>query len=96
IAGPERFRKTSEELGWVVADHLVFRDHHSFTDSELRAILERARDRPVVVTEKDWVKLPEWFRQVDLVFALRITTVVEDEENFLGILKRAILAGKSG
>jgi tetraacyldisaccharide 4'-kinase len=94
IAGPERFRRTSEELGWVVADHMAFRDHHSFTDAELQAILERASDRPVVVTEKDWVKLPEWFRQTGQVFALRITTVVEDEENFLGILKRAIRAEK--
>jgi tetraacyldisaccharide 4'-kinase len=96
IAGPERFRKTSEELGWVVADHLVFRDHHSFTDSELRAMLELAGARPIVVTEKDWVKLPEWFRQTDRVFALRITTVVEDEQNFLGVLKRSLRAEKSG
>lgn len=90
IAGPDRFRKTAEQLGWAVADHMVFRDHHSFTDAELRGILELAGARPIVVTEKDWVKLPGWFRQADQVYALRITTVVEDEEKFREILMRAI------
>jgi tetraacyldisaccharide 4'-kinase len=95
IAGPDRFRKTAAQLGWNVADHLMFRDHHSFTDAELRAILELAGDRPVVVTEKDWVKLPEWFRKTDQVYALRIITVVDDEERFLGVLKAAIQTEKA-
>ncbi|MBI5251668.1 MAG: tetraacyldisaccharide 4'-kinase [Desulfomonile tiedjei] len=90
IAGPERFRKTAEQLGWVVNDHWVFRDHHAFTDPELLVILRHAADRAIVVTEKDWVKLPDWFLQKDQVFALRIKTVVENEEKFLAVLKRAL------
>jgi tetraacyldisaccharide 4'-kinase len=83
IAGPERFRRTADH-------HWVFRDHHTFAESELVEIAKEAGDRPIVVTEKDWVKLPEWFRRKDRVFSLRIKTVVENEEEFLTVLNRAL------
>ncbi|MEJ2719260.1 MAG: tetraacyldisaccharide 4'-kinase [Deltaproteobacteria bacterium] len=35
IANPERFRQTAQRLGWRVADHLVFPDHHRFTAPSL-------------------------------------------------------------
>jgi tetraacyldisaccharide 4'-kinase len=79
IANPERFRKTAAELGWVVADHLAFADHHRFSDSELKDILERAGSDPVVVTEKDWVKLPDWFKGSGQTCALRISVVPDNE-----------------
>jgi tetraacyldisaccharide 4'-kinase len=91
IAGPERFCRTAEQLGWVIYRHWVFRDHHTFTDSELLAIAEDSGDRPIVVTDKDWVKLPEWFRKKDRVFSLRIRTVVENEEEFLTVVKRSLI-----
>ena len=82
IANPERFRSTAEKLGWIVVDHFSFPDHHRFTDKELRSILDRAVGLPVVVTEKDWVKLPAWFKEIDQVAALRIEMVLDDEEAF--------------
>lgn len=90
IAGPERFRVTAEQLGWVINEHRVFSDHHVFTKLELVTVLKDAGDRPVVLTEKDWVKLPEWFRMKDQVFVLGVRIVVKDEERFLGIVKRAL------
>jgi tetraacyldisaccharide 4'-kinase len=90
IAGPERFRNTAEQLGWLVAHHWVFRDHHRFTDSELLEILEDAADQPIVATEKDWVKFPDWFKQKSRVFALSIKTVVDDETRLISLLKRTI------
>lgn len=90
IAGPERFRVTAERLGWVINEHRVFGDHHVFTRLELMTVLKDAGDRPVVLTEKDWVKLPEWFRLKDQVFVLGVKIVVQDEEKFLGIVKRAL------
>ncbi len=91
IAGPERFRRTAEQLGWVINHHWVFQDHHTFMDSELLTIAKDAGDRPIVVTEKDWVKLPVWFQQKDRVFSLRIKTVVENEEEFLTVVKRSLI-----
>jgi tetraacyldisaccharide 4'-kinase len=82
IANPERFRGTAEKLGWIVVDHYSLPDHHRFADNELRSILDRAAELPVVVTEKDWVKLPAWFKEMDQVAALRIEMVLDDEEAF--------------
>jgi tetraacyldisaccharide 4'-kinase len=82
IANPDRFRGTAEKLGWVVVDHYSFPDHHRFTDKELQSILDRAAGIPMVVTEKDWVKLPAWFKEMDQVVALRIEMVLDDDEAF--------------
>jgi len=90
IAIPARFRDTAEKLGWIVVDHYSFPDHHRFTDKELRSILDRAAGLPVVVTEKDWVKLPAWFKEMDQVAALRIEMVLDDEEAFWSALKSLV------
>jgi tetraacyldisaccharide 4'-kinase len=82
IAGPERFRRTAEDLGWVVRRHVAFRDHHVFTAAELKEIAETARDASIVCTEKDWVKLPASFRQESNVLALRIRATVVEEDAF--------------
>lgn len=82
IAGPERFRRTAEGLGWLVRRHLIFRDHHVFTARELREIAGVAESVPVICTEKDWVKLPESFRQATSVAALRIRATVLEEDAF--------------
>jgi tetraacyldisaccharide 4'-kinase len=92
IANPDRFRSTAEKLGWLVVDHYSFSDHHRFTDEELRAILDRVQGVPVVVTEKDWVKLPLWFKELERVFALRIEMVLDDEEAFWAALSSVVPA----
>jgi tetraacyldisaccharide 4'-kinase len=83
IANAVRFRDLALRLGWKVLDHKVFPDHHVFTDGELKNILEDAGPAPVVVTEKDWVKLPEWFKTSDRVAALRIELAFAQKEEFL-------------
>lgn len=92
IANSERFRATAEQLGWIIVNHHSFPDHYRFTDKELRSILDRAAGLPVVVTEKDWVKLPAWFKNMDQVSALRIEVVLDDEEAFRAALKSLVPA----
>jgi tetraacyldisaccharide 4'-kinase len=82
IAGPERFRRTAEGLGWLVRRHLVFRDHHVLTARELQDVADAAGGAPIVCTEKDWVKLPESFREAANVAALRIRATVVEEKAF--------------
>lgn len=86
IAHPERFRRMAQELGWVIAGHHVMPDHHAPSDAELRAILDKASGRPIVTTEKDWVKLPTWFTGADSAAALRIGMALENEQAFLTFL----------
>jgi len=90
IANPERFRKTAEGLDWRVRDHLIFRDHYRFKDEELRVILALAADARLVVTEKDWVKLPAWCKENSKIAALRIGIVMDEEEAFWRALKPLI------
>ncbi len=90
IAHPERFARTARDLGWRVAEHLSFRDHHAFTEGELKGALQLGRGAPWVVTEKDWVKLPEWFRRTQDVFALRIAVALDEEVTFLSTLLKMI------
>jgi tetraacyldisaccharide 4'-kinase len=90
IANPERFRDSAEKLGWIIVDHYSFPDHHRFTDKELQSILDRAAELSVVVTEKDWVKLPAWFKEMDRVAALRIEMILDDEEAFWTALKSLV------
>jgi tetraacyldisaccharide 4'-kinase len=90
IANPCRFRKTAEDLRWKVLDHVTYPDHHVLSDRDLKEVLERWSGVPVTVTEKDWVKLPEWFRNHDQVFALRIGIFMEDVDGFWQVLRRLI------
>ena len=53
IAKPERFFKTLEGLGLHIDQRVSFRDHHSFTDADLRGL---QGDVPIT-TEKDNVRL---------------------------------------
>jgi tetraacyldisaccharide 4'-kinase len=90
IAHPERFRRTAEEMGLSVARHVVFRDHHIFTDRELRDVLEEAGGMTVLFTEKDWVRLPDWCKQSPKSAALRIGLIMEDEVEFINGLKQSL------
>ncbi len=95
IANPYRFRRTAEGLGWKIIDHLEFADHYCPDDALLRNILEKAGKNQVVATEKDWVKLPKWFRELDNVCALRIGMVVDEEQRFKQTLLRLLNSDES-
>jgi hypothetical protein len=41
---------------------------------------------PLVFTEKDWVRLPTWFRDNSSTAFLRIGVEMEDESGFLAAL----------
>ena len=92
IAEPERFRACAKDQGWRVTRHFVFRDHHKLTDRELRRILENTQESTIVVTEKDWVKLPRWLTETGRVWAMRIGVNLENEEGFLRVLFGGISA----
>ena len=55
IGNPRAFRTTVESLGATVAEERFFRDHHAFTQADARDLA--SQPLPVVVTEKDVVKL---------------------------------------
>jgi len=59
IGNPHAFALMLERMGLVIAERRFFRDHHAFTRADAEALA--GAGRPVVVTEKDAVKLePLW------------------------------------
>lgn len=92
IAEPERFGASAKDQGWRVTRHFVYRDHHEITDRELGWILENTKESTIVVTEKDWVKLPRWFTETGRVWAMRIDVNLENEEEFHKVLFAGISA----
>ncbi|MBK6419623.1 MAG: tetraacyldisaccharide 4'-kinase [Ignavibacteria bacterium] len=59
IARPERFLRTLEQLGYRVAEQVVFPDHHRYTNKDVDRLCSVAESRKAVLvtTEKDLVKL---------------------------------------
>lgn len=92
IANPERFATAATTLGWHVTGHFAYRDHYRLADRQLSRILDHAKQSTVVVTEKDWVKLPEWFTGSGRVMAMRIDVKLEQEEKFLRAIHDGIAA----
>jgi len=84
IAHPARFGATLARAGIATADVLAFPDHHRYDAADARRIVEAARGRPVVTTEKDLVKL-ERLAIPDL-HAVRIVLDVDDEDALVGLL----------
>jgi len=64
IAGPESFTTTLRENGMKLTGFQDFPDHHNYTTSDIRALLDHARTsgaEGLITTEKDWVKLRHLF-----------------------------------
>jgi tetraacyldisaccharide 4'-kinase len=89
IGRPEKFRDTLHECGVRLAGWFAYPDHYVYREKDFKLLAAAAkRTRALLVTtEKDFVRLPEFFRaQVELV---KIELEFEDENAFLGLLEHA-------
>ncbi|RZJ29898.1 MAG: tetraacyldisaccharide 4'-kinase [Flavobacterium sp.] len=60
---------------------LEFPDHHSFTDTEISGVKAKAKDKKIITTEKDYVRLKT--HSLDNLFYLPIkSSFLADSENF--------------
>ncbi len=61
IARPEKFFQSLEALGAVLVKKQAFPDHHMFSEEDARAIMQEAQQNDIhlVMTQKDWVRLPD-------------------------------------
>jgi tetraacyldisaccharide 4'-kinase len=78
IARPEGFFKNLEDLGCVIVGKETFPDHHWYSDSDLKRLIENFKAsgaQYLVTTEKDRVRLPEDFiEQVPLAELIQTTS----------------------
>jgi tetraacyldisaccharide 4'-kinase len=80
IARPEQFFNGLEAAGLRIAARVPLKDHHWYTEGDLRRLDEEVRKtgaRALVTTQKDSVRLPE-FRWSAPLFTARLRTEIED------------------
>ncbi|MFA4991669.1 MAG: tetraacyldisaccharide 4'-kinase [Candidatus Omnitrophota bacterium] len=88
IGSPYSFEKTIKRLGLKVNKHFMFRDHHWYSQDELRGVMEYCRKNglnTIVTTEKDAVKLAELKSEdKDIeILALQVKLeIIENEQGF--------------
>jgi tetraacyldisaccharide 4'-kinase len=90
IGNPVPFLRDLEEEGVEVVAARVFPDHHPYLPREIEGLRKLARTHraALVTTEKDRVRVPS--PGVDSLLALRIETVVHDEEALLRLVRTAL------
>lgn len=98
LAYPDSFRRTLEAEGAIVAANLTFPDHHEYSDADLSAIANAARDaraEAVIVTTKDLVKIERFAAAPAPLYALELGVALEtgDEARLLA-LAEARMRGK--
>ncbi len=78
IGAPDKFFDTLERNGFTLLRRISFPDHHPFTETELRVLEKDAAKQKakLICTEKDFVRLPQAFR--DEVLVLPVAMQVND------------------
>jgi tetraacyldisaccharide 4'-kinase len=91
IGMPDGFTATLEAAGVSVGELLAFRDHHEYTEADVRGIVQAAEGRAVVTTEKDWVKLRRFDALRD-IWVLRLGVRMESGAPVLDRALDAVLS----
>jgi len=90
LANPGYFLEILESLGATLVGHIVFPDHHRYTEGDLGAIRKTMSHAEwVVTTEKDMVRLEGLGVEGLPLRVLQIKMHISDEDAF----KRALFAG---
>jgi tetraacyldisaccharide 4'-kinase len=63
LGDPLSFESQLESLGATIAQAWRYPDHHPYSETELRSISELRGALPVVTTYKDFIRLPERWRE---------------------------------
>jgi tetraacyldisaccharide 4'-kinase len=94
IGSPERLLKDVTARGVAVVEKRFFRDHHAFTEAELKEVAEaagKASATAVVTTTKDAVRIPAWPFPLPLL-VLQARLDIEGLPRVLKRIDRVILA----
>lgn len=77
VADPELFAASAQSAGATVAELHAYPDHFRYSARDAAAITRAARGRPILTTEKDWIKLASLLDDTQ-VWLLQQRVVVED------------------
>ena len=79
IAKPKLFYDHLKNENDVV---LKFPDHHHFSNKDIETIKKKAGSRPIVTTEKDYVRLRDYFQDKQLFYLPIKTVFLQDFQDF--------------
>ncbi len=99
IGNPDSFLSLLRRSDFRTAGHRTFRDHHRFTQSELATLSSEARaaGADVLMTEKDWLRIPDSARQRFAVHALSVDLAwTEGEDAFRAWIAGALKGDRFG
>ena len=103
IGNPKSFQAFLEDQGVKLARHVVFRDHHAYTASDMAEVVqvcEKLGAGYLICTEKDIFNLPEGWTPPVPLFVPLVETVVDDMERFLsrlvGELRPKVVVASNG
>jgi len=92
IGDPEYFEYTVKGLGAAVVEHIVFGDHHNYSEPDKSRIMKRCSERAfdiIVTTEKDAVKLARMsivFSDHTVLVLVIATEITKGREALIGRL----------
>jgi tetraacyldisaccharide 4'-kinase len=88
IGNPENFFELIEANNLKIERKIVFADHHIFTKSEIKKIVDYATNKnyQIIMTEKDYFKIKH-FDLKDIKF-LKIHYKISDQEKFLNRISK--------
>ena len=87
IADPGVFRDMAAANTSSTVESFAFRDHHIFRENDVRAILKKSNGRPIIITEKDAVKLKVFSYMLPNTYVLRLCMTWESgRDDLMGIV----------
>lgn len=92
IASPTQLEHTVQENGGAIDGHMIFRDHHIFTESDLLTIRKNFSSSEadvLLTTQKDYIKLLPFYTKGERWYYLKIRTDFTEErdrERFVELL----------
>lgn len=93
IGNPSSFYNVVTQSGAVIARKLEFKDHHRYSESDLKKIISAAIDDgadAICCTEKDTYNLPrDWQSDLPVLVPL-IHSSVDDPERFWNVIKQTL------
>lgn len=95
IGAPEKFFRSLEEAGAIVAAWKTFGDHHRYTDADAEALLSQAKEAGLllVTTEKDLARMqgdPALAELASHAKTLKIGISLDDEREFFASITQAL------
>jgi tetraacyldisaccharide 4'-kinase len=95
IARPDNFFAQLREAGMTIAGTKRFRDHHLYTESDVRVLLKlqkRAKATAFLTTEKDAINLQSLFEKLGQVYVVPVVMQIEEPDGVLKAIVAAITA----